>query len=282
MTGADSASADGSDTAAEFPSRLNNSTIVILCAALAIGTWARFAHLERFDMDATEALSWTAASAPNTHEVIQRALWLNPGKLGVHDAALHLWMRVFGDSLFALRGLSATLGVISILLTFVVVRELLLRGLSGSDGTETSRNWLAATTALLVATNLPMIVQSRYARMYMVLVPAILGQVWFFLRADRIGRWWNYVGLAACSLLAIATHFTAGSVAAAEVIWLASTLHAERTDFRNSPRPGRSLKIVGAIAVAGLILIPILRAPLRVARAYVAGNGFAWIRPPVL
>ena len=268
--------------AIERSSSLDSSLVAILCAAMALGTWARFAYLERCDLDAAEALSWFAATAPNLHDVIMFATWLNPGKVGVHDTILHFWIRVFGDSLFALRGLSATLGMISILLTFAVVRALLLGARSYGTAIEASRNWIAATTALLVATNLPMIVQSRSARMYMVLVPVILGQVWFFLRAERNGRWWDYLGLSACTLLAIATHFTAGAVVVAEVIWLTSTLRSEVKEFRYSPRLGRSLQIVGALAVTGLILLPIVRIPLSFARTFVKQNGYAWIRPPVL
>jgi hypothetical protein len=161
--------------------KIDRHAIAILSVAVAVGGWLRFEHLDRVDFSAGEAISWAAASAPNIREVLASAIVLNPGKLGVHDVALHLWMGAFGDGLITMRALSAGLGVLSILLAFAVVHELMAPPL-GEDATrfDERRDWIAATTALLVALNVPLIFYSRAARMYMVLVPAILAQVWFF------------------------------------------------------------------------------------------------------
>ncbi|HVN27419.1 MAG TPA: glycosyltransferase family 39 protein [Candidatus Binataceae bacterium] len=261
--------------------RFDSTVIVILCAAFAIGGWLRFEHLDRLDMNGGEAVSWVAAAQPTVYEVIAHALPLNPGKLGAHDVALHLWMRVFGDRLTSIRALSAFCGLLSIVFIFLLVRELFASLDNGRIPTA-SRDWIAAITALLAALSPTLIHHSQEARMYALLVAAIVAQVWFFIRAVRIGGWLNYVALTAASLLAIAAHFTAGSVMIAEALWLAPDLVSNLRHGENPARIRTSLKVIGALVCAGLILLPILYVPIRFAAGFVSANGFRWVRPPVL
>ena len=88
-------------------SRIDRHAIAILSVAVVVGTWLRFEHLDRVDFTPGEAVSWVAASAPTIREVLASAIVLNPGKLGVHDVALHLWMDAFGDGLTTMRAMSA-------------------------------------------------------------------------------------------------------------------------------------------------------------------------------
>jgi len=279
MTTRRSNRANVSDNAIETRPSLDRSALVILCLALAIGAWLRFEHLARFDMTAGEAVSWVAAAAPNVREVVARAIPRNPGKLGLHDVTLHFWMRFFGDSVASQRALSALLGVLAIPLTFMVAREMLALTTDDLAGKHRS-DWIAAVAALLAAINLPLIHHSREARMYPLVIAALLAQVWFFLRAYRIGGWYNYLAVTVLSVLAIADHFTAGSVMLAEGLWIAPGLL--RTDF---PRPGelqrrRILKLFGALAASGILLAPVLRVPMFFARGFF-GSGYAWVHRPL-
>ncbi len=282
MTAEHSNRASLSHHAIETRPSLDGPALAILCIALAVGGWLRFAHLGRTDMTAGEAVTWVAASAPTVHEVIAVALPRNPGKLGLHDVMLHFWMRVFGDSVAAQRALSAALGVLAILLAFMVAREMLALASDDLVGHKPriQRDWIAAVVALFAAINLPLIHHSREARMYPVLIAALLAQVWFFLRAYRSGGWYNYLAITILSVLAITAHFTAGSVMLAEAIWIAPGLL--RMDFprKAQSETRRALKLLGALAATGIILVPILRAPMRFARGFF-GGGYSWVHRPL-
>ncbi len=233
-------------------------------------------------MTAGEAVTWVAASAPTVHEVIARAIPLNPGKLGLHDVALHLWMRLFGDGVIAQRTLSAVLGVLSILFTFSVVRELLVPAVASGRRPDWWREWIAAVAALLVALNPPLIHHSREARMYTMLVAVILAQVWFFLRAIRVGGWSNYAGVVVFSALGIAAHFTAGSVMLAEVLWLVPGWLREGLPAGGVLRLRGAVKPLAAVAAAGIMVVLILRVPLYLAFRFFREKGFRWVRQPPL
>ena len=78
-------------------------------------------------MSADEGASWAAAAAPSLADVVRIQAVLNPGKLAVYEVVLHGWMVLFGDGLGAMRALSAMLDTVSIVVVFVLVRELLGR-----------------------------------------------------------------------------------------------------------------------------------------------------------
>jgi hypothetical protein len=103
----------------------NGFTIVVLMLALIVGGYLRGANLDGREMSADEGASWAAASAPTMREVLRAQNRLNPGKAGLHDVALHLWMRAFGDDLVAMRALSAAIGTIAIALVFGASQEIL-------------------------------------------------------------------------------------------------------------------------------------------------------------
>src|ERR1700689_226070 len=88
-------------------------TVIVLALALAIGIFARLYNLTALEMSADEGETWAAAAEPSVIKVFHAAEEFNPGKMSVHDVLLHLWMRVFGDSLFSIRALSAAFGTIS-------------------------------------------------------------------------------------------------------------------------------------------------------------------------
>src|SRR5437879_6069785 len=83
---------------------------VLLAVALIVGAHLRFHRLARFDMSGDEGASWAAASAPSLQQVADIERRGDPGKLALYDVLLHEWIADFGDSLFAMRAMSAALG----------------------------------------------------------------------------------------------------------------------------------------------------------------------------
>src|SRR5580658_6210502 len=98
--------------------QISLESILLLAFAIALGAWFRFANLGGSELDGDEAVSWRAASASTLAEVARLH-----GKLPIYSVALHLWLKVFGQSEAALRGLSATLGILVIALVWFAVYE---------------------------------------------------------------------------------------------------------------------------------------------------------------
>ena len=110
---------------------------------------------------------------------------LDPGKLPLYDLLLHGWIRVFGDSVTAMRGMSAVLGTIAIVLVFAAVREV-CRSLGGEAGAAIG-DLAGGFTALAYAVNFMMVTSDRTVRMYPVAMSAELLQIFFLVRAQRRG-----------------------------------------------------------------------------------------------
>jgi mannosyltransferase len=189
----------------------------MLIAALAAGTVLRFANLGALEISADEATSWAAASAPSVAEVSVRHIALNPGELPIYDLTLHGWIAIFGTSPTAMRALSAAFGVLAIALVYIVSCEL-FAPTSGGESVLTidDAGTIAGLAALVFAVNLVTIKYSREARMYPLLLAAILAQVAMFLRAIRAGGLTNYAVVAILTAIAIATNYSALAVPAVE------------------------------------------------------------------
>ncbi len=223
-------------------------------------------------MSPDEGASWAAASAPTAAEVIARQPSLNPGELPIHDLMLHGWIALFGSSLAAMRAMSAFFGVAAILLVYFVVCELFAESALTRDDIKT----VAGLSAIVFAVNLVTIKYSHEARMYPVMLAAILAQVTMFLRTLRVGGVANYAAVVVLTALAIASNFAAALIPATEGIWLVYII------VRTGRRPGnsnarRAWVIAIALAAAGLILVPKLFSSLH---AVSAGGVGGWRKPP--
>ncbi|HLX05554.1 MAG TPA: glycosyltransferase family 39 protein [Candidatus Binatus sp.] len=245
--------------------------------ALAAGSALRVANLGSLEMSPDEGASWAAASAPSAAEVIARQPSLNPGELPVHDLLLHEWIAFFGSSLAAMRALSAAFGVVSILLVYLVVCELF----EESALTRDDIKMVAGLSALLFAVNLITIKYSHEARMYPLMLAAILAQVVIFLRALRIGSLANYTAIVVLTALAIASNFAALLIPATEGLWLLYTIARARWRPDNA-KARRAWMIAITLAAAGLILVPRLFSSLHAASAGSVGGWRklpAWYEP---
>ncbi len=230
-------------------------------------------------MSADEGASWAAASAPTAAEVIARQPALNPGELPMHDLMLHGWIALFGSSLAAMRAMSAALGVVSILLVYLVCCELFAPGSERESAlTSDDARIIAGLGALVFAVNLVTIKYSREARMYPLMLAAILAQVAMFIRALRGGGIVNYAAVMVLTAIAIASNFAAVLVPATEGLWLLYILVRAPANLANA-NARRAWNIAIALAAAGLILTPKLLPSLHAASA---GSVGGWRKPPAL
>ncbi len=247
---------------------------VLVVIAIVVGAHMRFHRLARFDMSGDEGASWAAASAPSAQQVAKIERRLDPGKLALYDEMLHEWIGVFGDSVFALRAMSAALGTIAIVLVFVAVREV-CRSLV--DESAAAIGELAgAFAALLYATNLEMVLSDRIARMYPLVMCAELLQITFFVRAQRRGGMLNYAGIALFTAAMVASNFTSIFLMAAEALWLGWLPLATLWDAQS-----RRLAVLrpGCALAAGIAtLLSWLPAAFALSRGAVKRGWIDWIR----
>jgi hypothetical protein len=294
-------------------------TIVILMLALIAGGYLRCMNLGAREMSADEGASWAAASSPTLREVLRAQTRLNPGKAGVHDLSLHLWMRAFGDSLSAMRALSAVIGTITIALVFGASRELFAascanrdqpaddrdaaargqdhtfdshvessgehyqsgpRRYDASDGRAAHQpDEAAAIAAFVFAINLIAIKYSREGRMYPIVIAAVAAQTWCFLRAYRRGGFGAYVGVAIFTSMALAAHLTAVLAFTGEGLWLIYVL-AKRRCNSSAIVVRRALALLVALGAGAAMLAPLASTVVGSA-AHAADRGaIDWIPRP--
>ena len=255
--------------------QISLESVLLLAFAIALGAWFRFARLGAWELDGDEAVSWRAASASTVAEVARLHEKMNRGKLPIYSIALHLWLKLFGQSEAALRGLSATLGTLAIALVWFAVYEAvrapsLRTPEAGVDSIDASV--AAGLCALITAASLVMIRYSREARMYPLMLTMTLAQVGFLMRAARRGGFANYAATAIFTALAIAVNFTALLAIAAEFAWIFYR--------RASGTTSAAVWRLGAALAAGLVLLaPFARGVGLLGRGFSSGM-LEWISPP--
>jgi len=164
---------------------------------------------------------------------------------------LHAWITLFGSSLAAMRAMSAAFGVVSILLVYLVVCELFAESALTRDDIKI----VAGLATLVFAVNLVTIKYSREARMYPLMLAAILAQVTIFLRALRIGGLANYAMLAVLTAIAIGSNFAAILIPDTESLWLFYALVRARGNL-NGANARRAFNAALALIAGGLIVVP--------------------------
>ena len=253
---------------------------IVLALAVILGGFYRFHRLARWDMNGDEGSAWAAVVKPTVRQVA-RTFWRseNGGKLPLFDLVLHGWVRIFGDSLFAMRAMSAALGTLAIVLLFVAVREACcaLGGEAAAEAGETG----GAFAALFYALNLTMVVSDRTAREFPLLTVAELAQIIFFVRAQGRGTWraaWmDYLGIAIFTAIMVPINYTASFLLLAEALWLGCLLLAR---LAGSARAGEVAIFAPGIAVmAGIaLLVPFLQGVIASSHQAVATGAVGWIR----
>jgi hypothetical protein len=249
---------------------------ILLTLAVILGAFYRFHRLARWDMNGDEAVAWVAVVKPSLRQVVN-TFWQVEygGKLPLFDIALHGWVRLFGDSLFAMRAMSAALGTIAIVLMFVAVREI-GRSLGGEAAAEAGEVG-GSFAALLYALNLTIVASDRTAREFPLLTVVELAQIIFFLRAQSRARWTDYLGVAIFTAMMVATNYTASFLLAAEALWLGGLLLARWAGSARAAevaifRPG--LAVMGGVA----LLAPLLPGLFAASFHALHGGAVSWIK----
>ncbi|MBS1893649.1 MAG: glycosyltransferase family 39 protein [Actinobacteria bacterium] len=165
----------------------------------------------------------------------------------LYYALAWLWSRLFGEGEVGLRSLSALAGTATVPVAFLVGRELIGRR-------------VGVVIATVVAVSPIMVWYSQDARAYALLVLLSTAALYFFLRGRHSGSardlgWW-----AACSSLALATHYFAVFPLTIEAIMLLA-----------STAPRRRV----AAALAGVAATALALAPLALHQA--SGSNNKWI-----
>ncbi len=194
---------------------------MILILALVLGACLRFYRLGGLQMSADEGASWAAADAPSVREVIAIQATHNAGKLPFHDLLLHGWIGLFGDGLYAMRSLSALLGVLALVVVAPATSELIRAGVGeGSAGGDDTLLLAGPLASLFCAVSVIFIKYDGQARMYSLLLAASVAQVWFFLRTIRTRSISDAIVLALLTAAATAASLVAAPLLAMEGIWL--------------------------------------------------------------
>ena len=242
----------------DAPRRAESSkrvVLAILIVAVILGGSLRFYRLGADEMSRGEAASWTAAAAPSLSESFALSQQLNPGKAGIYDVALHLWIDAVGDSVGAMRAFSALLGTLMILLLFLAAREILVALDEGDRDGILCPEWAPAFAVILFACNLRMVTTDRTARMYTLMLIAAITQICFFIRSCRRPGAANVIAAALFAALAIASNIIVLGVFAAEALWLALLWHPPQARIA---RVGRSaMRPAAALALAAALFLPL-------------------------
>ena len=199
---------------------------------------------------------------------------VDPGKLALYDVMLHEWIGVLGDSLFAMRAMSAALGTIAIVLVFAAVREI-CRSLGGEAAAAVGE-LAGAFAALLHATSLQMVLSDRIVRMYPLVLCAELLQITFFVRAQRRGGMLNYLAVAVFTAAMVAANFTANFLIAMEALWIGWLLLVALWDTQS--RRLAVLRPACALAAGIAILLPWLPRAFASSHNAVKGGAISWIK----
>jgi hypothetical protein len=259
-------------------------TLLLLIIAIALGGYLRFSDLGRLEMSDDEGASWAAAAAPSLRGVVALQARLNPGKLAMHELALHGWMALFGDRIVAQRSLSAALGTISLLIVFWIAWELNRPPPDSEDVGSAARDkalMIAALGTVVYAANLVTIKYAREARMYPVMLVATLVQVGFFVRASRRGGMLGYLGAAVFAMVAIAANFAAALIPATEGLWLLYLLSRSGVRLQN-PESRRAWSLLAALALAAVAFFALALPALRGATNAVEHGAITWIELPAI
>lgn len=252
----------------------NHLPFLITIAAVAAGTWLRLLRLGALQMAADEGASWAAAQAPALAQVIAIQATHNAGKLPFHDVLLHVWIVMFGDSLFAMRTLSVLFGVVTLLMVPPTTQEVLRIGRDDharelSDGRILSAGALAS---MLCAVNVIFIKYDDQARMYALLLAVSLAQVWLFLRTVRRQSLLDAGMLTLLTAGILAANLVTAPLLATEGIWILVTLRGGHT---------RAALTAGFAMLAGLILLsPALYHMAVRDMPMVQQGGMNWINKP--
>jgi len=154
---------------------------IALLLILLLAAFLRFYRLDAQSLWADEGNSVSLSSRDLDHITAGAAHDIHPP---LYYYLLHFWMRVFGNSEFAVRALSALLGTGLVYLTYLLGRQL-SRPPSvppNSGGEARHSHWLGLIAALLSAISPFQIYYSQETRMYILLAALSALSVYSFIK----------------------------------------------------------------------------------------------------
>jgi mannosyltransferase len=170
--------------------------IIILLLGLALRLWG--ISSESYWMDEAISIKQAQARDAEAMQVIKDDI-----NLPLYIAILHYWIKAFGTSELAVRGLSAIFGTIAIAVAYLLSRRLF-------------NERVALISAALISVSPIMIYYSQEARSYSMFVLLSLSSFFFFVRYVQEKKSKDIAAYFACSLLMIYTHLFAFLVLVAQ------------------------------------------------------------------
>jgi mannosyltransferase len=216
-----------------------------LALLMALAAVVRFATLDQQSLWYDEAVTAVRVLHPSLSSTLSAVVHAE-NTPPLYYVVAWGWTRVLGTGALALRSLSAVAGVGTVAVGWAIGREL------GSRGT-------AIVLAAIVASNPLFVWYSQEARSYELFVLLASVAFLFFLRARAAPTRRKLAGWALYSVLALLTHYFAVFLIVAEAALL----------LRGRVRDRRVLAAAGAVAAAGVALLPLIHAQ--------GGRGTGWI-----
>jgi len=181
---------------------------IILAVILLVGLFLRLHNIENWNLSCDEAFSERLAGLGFVDIVKESIRDVHPP---FYFFTLHMWVDVFGNSEYALRGFSVLFGVASIWLTYVLSSSIFNKR-------------VGSTSAFLMSISSYNIQYSQDARMYTLLLFLSLLSVYLFLKIldkfEDIKNEKYLFGLVLVNTLLLYTHLYGSLLVLFEILWL--------------------------------------------------------------
>ena len=171
-----------------------NKTAVILLAIILAGLSIRIYDLGKESLWKDEAAVLYTAEKGSIAEVAESAIEMHRGHPPLNFVLLHFWVKLFGNSEFAARLPSAIFGTLSILLVFLVAKELFDKK-------------TALLSSLLLSTSMIQLVYSQELKQYAMFAFFTLLSVYFFIRLLKKESAVNYSLYIVSAILLLYSHY---------------------------------------------------------------------------
>lgn len=244
--------------------------LALLTGALLAGFGLRILNLQTQSLWFDEGWSWHLAGLPLGEMALATAADRSPP---LYYAALHVWLKLAGDSEFAMRYLSLMADVAAIALVMALARALLRLWRGSAAGT-----WPPALAAGLLYAASPFAVwYAQETRMYALVSALCALSSWWLLRGLRTGAWPALAFSALALTAAVYSHYYAIFLLpahAALVLLAAAFLRNPVTQRWDRARAGRL--VAAWLAAAALTVLAVVPWLLIATPGFAYDDGFAF------
>ncbi len=206
--------------------------LAALVLITAVGAVLRFATLDLQSFGHDEAVTVGRVLQPGLDSTLETVV-SSERTPHLYYALAWLWTRVFGEGEVGVRSFSALVGTLTIPATYAMVRAMLPRG--------------ALVAAAVVAVHPFLVYYSQEARTYALLVLLGTLSLWALALVIATPSRRRLTAWAVLSCLALAAHYFAGFLVAAEAVLILARVRPLRT----------AIVTVAPVAVAAAVLLPL-------------------------